>query len=217
MRHFLILIVSVFLLWGTALMAQTEDFAEQAPWQGRPSETEKQLWMAAYNGNMDQVQSALEHGASANFKGKGGFTPIVMAARNGHLDVVKYLVEHGADLNKRDNIRRKNALLAAAFKSQDEVAAYLLDHGAEVNAQGVNGWTPLHDAAFVGDYNIVKMLVDHGARLDLKNNGGMTALQCAKMGRVRGRSGNFTNATPEDYTKTIEYLSSHMQGERAAR
>jgi ankyrin repeat protein len=204
-------IATALLLGSTALAQARGDFVDKAQWQGNPSEVEKQLWMSAFYGKLEQVQQALQQGASPNFKGKGGFTPVVVAAVMGHLDVVQYLAEHGADINKRDNIRHKNALLGASFRSNDDVAAYLLAHGAEVNAQGVNGWTPLHDAAFVADYNIVKMLVEHGADTSIKNNAGMTALQCAKMGSVRGHERGWTNATPEDYQKTIQYLQEHTR------
>lgn len=212
-KWFSIPLLAALLFGSTAVLAQARgDFVDKAPWQGSPTETEKQLWMSAFYGRLDDVKTALQQGAPVNFKGKGGFTPLVVAATMGHLDVVQYLAEHGADINKRDNIRHKNALLAASFRSNDDVVAYLLAHGAEVDAQGVNGWTPLHDAAFVGDYNIVKMLVEHGARTDIKNNAGMLALQCAKMGSVRGREKGWTNATPEDYQKTIQYLQEHTQG-----
>lgn len=176
---------------------------------GTPSD--QQLWMAAFNGQMDQVRAALDQGADVNFRGKGNVTPLVAAARNGHFDVIKYLVEHGADINKRDNVREKSALLAAAFKGHYDIAEYLIEHGADINAQGVNGWTPLHDAAFVGNFRTVKLLVDHGARLDVPNNAGKTALEMAELGRVHGPRQGVSTASPEEYQQTIDYLQSHMK------
>ena len=175
------------------------------------SAADKQLWMASFNGQLDEVKAALAQGADANFRGKGGVTPLVAAARNGYLDIVKYLVEHGAEVDKRDNVREKSALLAAAFKAHYDVAQYLIEHGADVNAQAVNGWTPLHDAAFVGDFKTVKMLVDHGARLDILNKNGRNALETAEQGRIQAPAHHNSTATPEDYQRTIEYIKSHMK------
>lgn len=199
-------------LLGVSLVnAQTEKMAAEGRWQGNPSEVNKQLWMGAYYGRLDDVKSALAQGGNPDFKGKGGFTPLVIAARNGHLDIVQYLMEKGAQIDKRDNSRKKSALLAAAFKSQDQVAAYLLDHGADINAQAINGFTPLHDAAWVGDYPLVKMLVERGARTDIKNNDGQTALQCAEIGRGRAPEHGRTNATPEEYQQTVDFLKAHTR------
>jgi ankyrin repeat protein len=208
---FATLALAMMLVTGVALNAQTERMAAEGRWQGNPSEVNKQLWMGAYYGHLDQVQSALAQGANPNFKGKGGFTPIVIAARNGYLEIVQYLMDHGAEMDKRDNSRKKSALLAAAFKSQNEVAEYLLAHGADINAQAINGFTPLHDAAWVGDYQLVKLLVERGARTDIKNNDGQTALECAEIGRGRAPEHGRTNATPEDYQQTIDYLKAHTR------
>ncbi|MBA3916128.1 MAG: ankyrin repeat domain-containing protein [Acidobacteriales bacterium] len=175
------------------------------------SEADRQLWMATFNGQLDQVKSAIAQGADVNFRGKGGVSPIVVAARNGYLEIVQYLVEHGATIDQRDNVREKSALLAAAFKGHSDISAYLIEHGADVNAQAVNGWTPLHDAAFIGDFKTVKMLVDHGARLDIKNQNGRTALQTAEQGRIQAPQHNLTQATPQDYQQTIDYIKSHMK------
>ena len=210
-KYFSVLALAGALLGGTVVMAQTEKMAAEGRWQGNPSEENKQLWMGSYYGHLDQVKSALEQGANPNFKGKGGFTPIVIAARNGYLDIVQYLLDHGAEMDKRDNSRKKSALLAAAFKSQNQVAEYLMTHGADINAQAINGFTPLHDAAWVGDYQLVKMLVEHGARTDIRNNDGQTALQCAEIGRGRAPEHGRTNATPEDYQQTIDYLKAHTR------
>lgn len=207
--------VRVFLLLAAVLapalaLAQTEKLEREGRFPGG-SAADHQLWYAAYDGDTQQVISSIEQGADANFRGKGGFSPIVIAARNGHLDIVRYLVEHGAKVDQRDNNRKKSALLAAAFKGHYDVVQYVVEHGADLNVQAVNGWTPLHDAAYIGDFEIVKLLVDRGARLDLRNERHETALQTAERGQYDAVRRGQTNATPEEYRQVIEYIRSHQR------
>ncbi len=194
---------------AAAAVGQTERLAAEGKFHGG-SPADHQLWMAAYDGQFDQVKQAVDQGANVNIRGKGGFAPIVIAARNGHLQIVQYLMQHGASIDQRDNNRKKSALLAAAFEGQYDTAAYLVDHGAQINVQAINGWTPLHDAAYIGDSRIVKLLVDHGARLDLKNGRDETPLQTAERGQFDAvRRGN-SHASPEEYRETIDYMKSRL-------
>ena len=167
------------------------------------------MWQAAFDGDVNRVREAVEHGADVNFRGRGGFTALLAAARNGHLDVVKYLVEHGANINQRDNNRDKTPLLAASFKGHYDVVRYLVEHGADLNLQGVNGWTPLHDAAYVGDIEVVKLLVDHNCDLRLKNERGETARETAERGSHDAVRRGQTRATPADYKAVVDYIKSH--------
>ncbi|MBA3915900.1 MAG: ankyrin repeat domain-containing protein [Acidobacteriales bacterium] len=175
------------------------------------SPADRQLYQAAFDGDMDGLKAAMQAGANVNSKGRGDFSPLIAAARNGHLDVVKYLVEHGADVDDKDNSRDKTALLAAAFRLHPDIVQYLAEHGADINAQAINGFTPLHDAAFVGDVATVKYLVDKGARLDLKNKHGQTALECAIQGSKMAPAHGRTTATPADYKEVEDYLRAHMK------
>lgn len=172
----------------------------------------EKLWHAAFDGDFDGAKAAVDAGADVNYRGFGGFTPLLAAAKNGHLEVVKYLVEHGADIDKSDNNRRKTPLLAAAFEGHFEIVKYLVDKGANVNVQAINGWTPLHDAAWVANFEIVKYLVDHGADLHLRNEHNETALQTALRGKQNQdviRQRQHRNIAPEDYQKVIDYIKSH--------
>jgi ankyrin repeat protein len=173
------------------------------------SSLDRQVWQAAYDGNLEAVRSAVERGADVNARGKGGFSALLAAARNGHLDVVKYLVERGADINKRDNQRNKTPLLAASFDGHYDIVKYLVDKGADLNAQGVNGWTPLHDAAYIGNFEIVKYLVDHNADVGIRNERRETPLETARRGSRDAVRRGQTKATPEDYKAVVDYLRSH--------
>lgn len=129
----------------------------------------QQFWNAACNGNMEGVQEGLLKHVPIDWPGPGGFTALLCASRNGHLQVVQYLVANGADVNLTSNSRDKTPLLAAAFKGHLDIVQYLLTQHAQINIQAINGWTALHDAAYIGNLPIVRTLVSAGASLTLKN------------------------------------------------
>ena len=133
------------------------------------AQREMGLFHDAASGDLEGVKSAIEHGADVNFRGPGGFNALNAAARNGHLEVVQYLVEHGAVIDQSDNHLHKTALLAASFQRHFDIVKYLVEKGANVNAQSFNGFTPLHDAAYVGNFQIVQFLVEHGADVHIRN------------------------------------------------
>jgi len=192
------------LLVGVAFLTMSAIF-------GYAQKPDRRLWQGAWDGDMEEVRFAVEHGANVNMRGKGGFAPLLVAARNGHLDVVQYLVEHGADIEQSDNSRDKTPLLAAAFKGHYDIVRYLVEKGAKINVQAINGWTPLHDAAYVGALDIVTYLVEHGADVHIRNKDGQTALQTVQMA-IRTQNPvrhNRTQATPQDYQAVASYLKSH--------
>jgi uncharacterized protein len=173
------------------------------------AQSESRLWQAAASGDLGELKSAIDHGADVNFRGPGGFNALNAAARNGHLEIVQYLVEHGASIDQSDNQRHKTALLAASFQRHFDIVQYLVEKGANVNAQSINGFTPLHDAAYVGNLQIVQFLVEHGADVHIRNGGKLTPLETARRGSTRAAADGRTDATPEDYQKVIEYLKAH--------
>jgi ankyrin repeat protein len=169
----------------------------------------QRLWQSAFDGDLEGVKTAVRQGAGVNVKGKGGFSALLAACRNGHLPVVVYLVEHGADVNQRDNMRDKTPLTAAAFQSHAEIVAYLLAHDAEIDDQSVNGWTALHDAAYIGCFECVKSLVEHNADLHIKNERHETALESAERGSREAVRRGQSHSSPDDYRRIREYLKSH--------
>ena len=57
------------------------------------------LLAAAQQGNIQDCASLLEIGASVNWQGQDGDTPLLAACRRGHVDTVSLLLSHGADGN----------------------------------------------------------------------------------------------------------------------
>jgi len=62
-----------------------------------------ELLVAARNGDLIKVQTALENGANPNAKDNIGRTPLHEAAQEGHVEIVKLLLEHGANPLIADN------------------------------------------------------------------------------------------------------------------
>jgi ankyrin repeat protein len=96
--------------------------------------------------------------------------------------------------------------------------------GADVNAKNVDGWTPLHEAAFGGRKEIVELLISNGADVNAKHDGfGTTPLhRAAYRGHKeivelligKGADVNAKNAngeTPIDWAKgeTADLLRKH--------
>jgi len=62
-----------------------------------------QLIQAAYDGDLQTVQTLLADGAEVNARNNRGVTALIMAAMEGHTEVAKLLLEKGADINAKSN------------------------------------------------------------------------------------------------------------------
>ena len=63
-------------------------------------------------------------------------------------------------------------------------AELLIAAGADVNAKGLDGITPLHDAAFGGLKEIAELQIAEGADLNAKDNDGETPLDVARHPKI---------------------------------
>jgi len=63
---------------------------------------DQRLLDATQDGNLSDVKSALDAGASVNARNSYLQTPLMIAAENDNLEIVKYLVERGADISLQD-------------------------------------------------------------------------------------------------------------------
>jgi len=138
----------------------------------------------AEDGDLIEVQTALENGANPNAKNKDGHTPLHNAAFEGHVDVVKILLERGADPNAKDNAGH-TPLHWAAYRGHVEIVKLLLERGVNPNAKNNAGHTPLHNAAFEGHVDVVKILLERGADPRIADNGGRIPLDYAKDSAIR--------------------------------
>lgn len=129
------------------------------------------LVIAAENGNVEEVQRAIDLGVNVNemvdladsksesFRG----TALIGASMNGHVEVVKLLIGQQAEVNLPDS-QGRTALFHAVTQGHAEVAATLLDSGADPNVNPP-GPTLLYNAAKLGKELIVQRLLRHGANV----------------------------------------------------
>ena len=90
---------------------------------------------------------------------------------------MRILLEHGADPNIPDNNKRTPLMLAALdVGTEPGIMEALISHGADINAQNVNGYTALSEAAFCGHSETVRVLMKNGADPDIPAKEGWTAL-----------------------------------------
>lgn len=60
----------------------------------------------------------------------------------------------------------------AAANGYVEVALYILSKSCKVDIQDIDGWTPLHAAAFWGEVDIIELLGAHGADFKIRTFSG---------------------------------------------
>jgi ankyrin repeat protein len=151
--------------------------------QNRP--IEKFIEMAT-EGNIGEVNRAIEIGIEIDELGAKGHTALMAAAYYGHQSIVKVLLAAGADpnlLSDDDGLGSgMTALMLAAgsffASNRQQILQLLIAGGADVNQRGVGGKTALFAAALTGSgyLDCVETLIAAGADLDCHNDRGHTVL-----------------------------------------
>ena len=124
----------------------------------------RDLIIAAKNGDTDTVISCLAKGADVNTKHKKGYTALFFAAAEGHTDTVQALLAQGADVNAKEYEDNSTVLMAAALYGHTDTVQALLAQGADVNAKDNYGITALGRAKVWGHVEIIRMLKQAGAK-----------------------------------------------------
>ncbi len=140
---------------------------------------DRRLFMAAEQGNLDDIRKLLEDGAMIDGRDRLGRTALHLALDEGQAEAAKLLLDQGASPITVDKLGNTPLHLAAELGSPNLVGR-LIEMGAEVNAQGNDGWTPLHLAASWNSKTVIQLLLDNGADRTIKNEKGLTALEQAK-------------------------------------
>ena len=127
------------------------------------SDPEYELFLAAGDGCVEDVQTLLEQGTKTIYQNEDGETPLHSAAFNNHAEVVRMLLEAGADVHARNN-DGNTALLFAAIRGHDDVAEALLRGGCDPNSKNERDYSVLMAAAYTGHTHVVRRLLAAGAR-----------------------------------------------------
>ncbi|CAK4081814.1 unnamed protein product [Aphanomyces euteiches] len=133
------------------------------------------LIQAVRNGDLMQVRTLLDEGASPNAKGDRGETPLHWAATHGDSSIAAELLLRGADVDQLDS-DGDTPLLAASNVGYFSVAKILLDHGASVD---LNGKSALLQAHIKQNFQTVNLLLTHGASIPLEDSSDITPLHVA--------------------------------------
>ena len=147
---------------------------------------QKDINIAASEGDVQTVQHLLKDGADANDKDNDGRTPLHYAVSYGHMDIVNILLKNGANIAQATN-KGNTPLHIATSKGHKEIVEVLLQHISRdklndfVNAKTTSsGTTSLHVAAERGYLEVVKSLLKHGATYNIENKEGKVPIDLSK-------------------------------------
>lgn len=111
----------------------------------RDSTGRSQLQRACKKGDLEEVRSLIQKGASANECDFGGFTCLHEAALAGHTEIVKLLIASGADVNKQafEAGDFETPLMDAAENKHVSTVETLLMHGADPHLCNNEGYSTI--------------------------------------------------------------------------
>ncbi|GFF53558.1 hypothetical protein IFM46972_09807 [Aspergillus udagawae] len=130
--------------------------------------------------NVSIAAKLLAQGANIEARTSQGYTPLQCAAMSGNLNMFKFLLAKGAKIDV-ETAKGETLLHITPPVDHDclEILRLALDHGLDVGAISSKGWTPLHQAVYVGtgvsdlafdktlDY--INLLLSHGADINSRS------------------------------------------------
>ncbi|WP_172653469.1 ankyrin repeat domain-containing protein [Legionella fallonii] len=137
------------------------------------------VYLAAYSGNVDAIDTLSQRGADLHQANEHGFTPCYIATCMNYVSAIIALARHGANLNLGDLNKGSTPLHAAVDKGLIQAIDALIKHGANPDYGDNNKATPFHIAAEKNNVDIIIMLDEYGANLDLGDNTDSTPLHIA--------------------------------------
>lgn len=133
----------------------------------RCKKLQKELNQAAWDGDIEGIQKALENGASVNAGYYQQGTPLGLAVTKGRAEIVRLLIENGAEVNVKYKWD-ETPLHYAVYRNYVEIAETLLQNGADVCAVALDDrteqkLTALDIAEKEGRSEIIRLLRAAGA------------------------------------------------------
>lgn len=155
--------------WFLKLL-QLAQLKQVKPSTGGSSPADAQLLQAAYAGNVDDLNKAIQSGANPNASDGQDIAALRWAAQNGHVEAVKILLGAGANVNQQSQ-SGWTALMQSVLAEQLAIVTLLIEQGAEVNAKTFANATALYFARDVVQFaadeatarRIITLLEQHGA------------------------------------------------------
>lgn len=109
-----------------------------ASFHARRSDGYNVLMLAARNGELELIRTALDRGIPVNARGGEGWTPLIEATHSGSEECIRTLIAAGADVNGRD-AHGRTPLLWAGWGKNRRMIMLLLDQGADIKARSIKG------------------------------------------------------------------------------
>lgn len=130
---------------------------------------QKSLFKAAFDGDLETVQNAIENETDVNLVAGNGMNLLIFTIwQNGNPHVVQYLLENGADPVYRQPSTQWNALVYAAVNGHAEVLQILLDRGQELD-EDAGDWKALMFAVTYRNHRTAEMLLRAGANINVRD------------------------------------------------
>ena len=169
------------------LMKTEDDYGQQA------------VHHAARTGSVEIFNLLMSNAGKISVENSFGWQPLHIATAYGHLELVKGLLEQGANIEeklgsssiKKDQTHKivesgfraearwpypgSRPLHLACEYSHEHIASFLIGKGAKMEASCVEGWQPLHHAAYFGSSRLVETLLQGGVNPHAITNEGKNA------------------------------------------
>lgn len=129
---------------------------------------DKDLMIAAAEGDFESAQTSLSKGADVNYADpqKDGWTPLMKAATKNNFDLVNLLLNSNADIEKTTPCGC-TALTKTACEGTPEMMGLLLEYGANAKHLNGKGLSLLAKAQSCDNQPVIEYLLDLEEKTDL--------------------------------------------------
>ena len=157
----------------------------------KPKVTDKQLYEAVTEGDLETIQDAIDQGADLN-KQYSNWALLPTAVLYADVNTVQMLLDAGADVNQKngrsgaDEYQGASALMMTFVVSSssdaklESIRTVLLEAGADINTTNASGWTPLMYVATYLNPDYTRRCLAMGADATFRTPYGETALSALR-------------------------------------